>query len=257
MKLLKQEKYDVFIFDPTIWSQFEKFIDGINSDVSYTTAVKKQSIRSFKLECFNNWTDIEQLNQLENVVDLFLSREETVELKRSILDILESKLARFSNSYVYDAGKFFDGVFLTKIISWCLSSEENIAGFKQKLPIDHIFDETILILMRLIRCEDANLCWELLSQVKSVHLENFAAQILIVFDAFLEWYFVEIEEVKKYKLRKIFAFDNVDLFAELVATANVDECDTKELVMWFLNRDDDQIRKFKSECNCDTISKII
>ncbi|XP_065226872.1 uncharacterized protein LOC135850085 isoform X1 [Planococcus citri] len=116
-----------FIFEPTTWSEFEKLIDRVYDDPSAVVSIKKQYIRSFKLNFIKDRGNNEQLNYMEDIVSRYLTEKEVAEFKKSVLLNLAAELQDFVSSYAKledDSGKFVDAGFLDKLVSWCFCVNE-------------------------------------------------------------------------------------------------------------------------------------
>ncbi|XP_065226876.1 uncharacterized protein LOC135850085 isoform X5 [Planococcus citri] len=245
---------EAFIFEPSVWCEVEKFISSIDSNTLNRTSIRNQILRSCKLDYFNDWSNVEQIDHLENVLVQYFTPQQVDKLKSKFLNELQSKLSEFFNTFVSAEGKFFTAKFLEKFVQWTTTGDDR--GLKSTLNIDSIFTFTLTSLMRVIRFED-------LEKYKEVHEhlltndDKLDRKILVALDEFLRWYFEGAERAKKYKLDKIFAFDDVRFFRDMNKTAKIDGRNFAPVLVWMLENDEEEIRKFKAKCSYEDILKAI
>ncbi|XP_065226874.1 uncharacterized protein LOC135850085 isoform X3 [Planococcus citri] len=244
--LLSSEKTcEAFLFEPNKWRDFEKFVGGsVDSNSPLYTVVREQVLGSCELAYFDDWSNVEQLGHLEKAFVQFFTQEQLVKLKAVFLDELRDMLNSFFTTFVSTKGKFFTAEFLKKFVSWSNSNDED---FKSKLSMDSIFVSTITNLLSVIRFEDV-------SNNISAHLllikhNRVDTQILVALDEVLEWYFGGAEQAKKYKLTKVFTFDDAKFNQEFNKTAKIDDQDVDTVLDWMLENDEEEIRKFKAKCD--------
>lgn len=246
-----------FIFEPTTWSEFEKFINSVHGPFVVTQIIKRY-IRSFRLDCIKDRGNIDQLKCMEKLVARFLTHNEVAEFKKSLLDDLKNTLEKFviSNAKFDDvAGKFIDAGFLRRLVSWCCSNKEEIQRFKRTLPMKRIFadivgnvtftichdyanDDTLL--------ESNNVQMPVYLAMRPPPYNNVISRILSVADELFKWYCDGVEQTKKFKLARMFAFDDLELLEKLNRAADMDPRDTNMLLVWLLCNDEDRIREFKA-----------
>ncbi|XP_065219603.1 uncharacterized protein LOC135845067 [Planococcus citri] len=232
-QILESNKTDsVFIFKPSRWSELEKLVDDVYSDVSFATNVKKQLILSSGMSCFYDWTNLDLLQQLIEITNQFLNNHEMTELKETLLRKFRDVLM---DGYYW---KSFDETYWKEFSSWCLCDEDKIKQFKTTLPVDEIFDKIMEIML-----------------MRYIYEDEFNVNMLQVMDKFLKWCLVEPQFVKEYKLRRIFAFKDVEIIEASIARR--EEQYTTILLTWFLDNDQQQISEFKSKFSDEKVSKMI
>ncbi|XP_065226877.1 uncharacterized protein LOC135850085 isoform X6 [Planococcus citri] len=238
-RLLSSEKpFEAFIFEPNKWRDFEKFVGSVDSNSPLYTIARDRVLGSCKLTHFNNWSNVEQLGLLEKAFVQFFTQEELAELKTKFLDELRDMLNGFFTTFACNEQEFFTAEFLEKFVSWSNSSDE---GFKSELPVDSIFVSTITSFLYVLRV---------------LRYERLDATILVALDEFFKWYFVGAEQAKKYKMTKIFAFDDAKFYQEFNETAKVNDQDVDVLLAWMFENDEERIRKFKAKCGFENVLKM-
>ncbi|KAL6969048.1 hypothetical protein U1Q18_044674 [Sarracenia purpurea var. burkii] len=128
----------------------------------------------------------------------------------------------------------FDEVNIHSLLSWCFNNDDQkIEEYKKSFPIDHVF-----------ACR-----WEAMKWYTGFNggLNKYQeiGDIFVPLDKILLWYFESVDEVKRYKLEKVFGYGDGENRMFIRYDNRIDEKYTRMLLPWFFDGDEEQIRKLR------------
>ncbi|XP_065206868.1 uncharacterized protein LOC135836156 isoform X2 [Planococcus citri] len=224
-RLLESNKIrkPMYITDFEKWTKFNDFIDDIYlNDAPSALNLKKVFIMSYASDCLNDWNDDNSLNGMDKVLGTVFTTNELEAIKQKFLNSFRKGLIDI------DYWPWFEEKYFNKFVSWCVGNERGVEEFKKTISVDAIFNEYF------------NRFGDWYSDGG-----DFDRSLLPDLDKCLKWYFMGVEGAKEYKLRRLDAFENIDIFQNILKEK--DESTLDVLLKWFSDGDEESIKKFKAK----------
>ncbi|XP_065206269.1 uncharacterized protein LOC135835774 [Planococcus citri] len=226
------------------WNELIKFIDQTFSETSSLSdplsavELKKRVIRKFSEYCHRIWSNSNMNSEgdMETAISQLLDTDELRKFKKKVLRNFRICILEDAHYWLEFEEKFFH-----QLVSWCLENQNEVQQFKTSLPIDEIIDK--LWIEKNHAFFDGR---------KGSRSNVYDPCLLIpVMEKILLWYFGNVEDLKQYKLKKLY---NSEVIRNMIQRSfrKGAKCDRlNAILLWFLDNDEKEIEKFKSEFNYD------
>ncbi|XP_065220524.1 uncharacterized protein LOC135845683 isoform X1 [Planococcus citri] len=219
------------------WNKTIEFIDRHILDTLPEQAIKfkKRIARSFVPSCVEYWSNDHETRKFIVSIDRVFDPDELIEFKNIAVDVLPT---------LYRWGEF-DRQTIEAFLSWCFdNNDQKIEQFKKSLSIEDIFLQSWQTLKWNCRLE---------TNLTSDEIGKIFAHV----DELLMWYFGNVDDVKRFKLKKVFNYNigRDSIFAKY--NDRLDETYLKNVLPWFFDGDREEIRKFKELYKDDVIASRI
>ncbi|KAL6998616.1 hypothetical protein U1Q18_049905 [Sarracenia purpurea var. burkii] len=218
----------------------ENYISSVVHDNQYHVALFDRFVNE-------TFSDADQLNEFkrylimsEESMKYFRSSMEKGKLHRNIKAFCDHVLSSMPNvltqvkSWLLEVGRDilisaqfenFSGVSWDNFLGWCLNSEDDsLMGLKNTLPFDEIFSK----LIERLRYQLNLLTLQPGDEIEPAILRHFK-----VLDAFLLWFFKDLDKIKDFKLSKLKARNDIKEIRSLFELNNRVLVDT--VLSWFLS----------------------
>ncbi|KAL6969046.1 hypothetical protein U1Q18_044672 [Sarracenia purpurea var. burkii] len=185
------------------------------------------------------WYKGAQLSKFITVIDRIFDNDDSNKFKTSVAETLPGS---------YRWIEFNEGNNRS-ILSWCFNNDcAKIKELKKSIPIDDIFRN---------KWESTKLEIDFYGLGTRVRSSRTIRKMFTPLDSFLLWYFESLDKVKKYKLEKVFGYDDGGDWMFSKYGNSIDEKFTRVGLPWFFDGDEEQIRKFKNKYKDGVISRLI
>lgn len=157
--------------------------------------------------------------------------------------VKENLKQHYLNKPIWKIFENFQVNYWQEFLIWCMDGKENVLKYKLSFPFEETFAEMLQ---------------QSTFQKYDILLKNCKFKYGCYFDdldRFLYWYFETSDEVKKFKISRIFEYDKVNMINTLLKKKN--DAFLCQVLQWFFDGDKEQMLKFKTQFPGSKISSLL
>lgn len=186
---------------------------------------------------FHSWVEQGRWKKVNDCLELFMPDENETEMVKQTL------LRSYQGEQMSKVFAHCNEAQWRDFLLWCLGDAQRVLQFKESIPFNAIF--TILLQQSVFTRYDSKL-----NNCKFRSTCDFTE-----IDRFLRWFFVNSENVKKFKVSQVLEFRNIEVVNTL--SRKKDDGYIKAVLNWFFEGDNTVIKLFKTKYKRFKISSLI